>query len=80
MEQPTMAFSAIFIESNGGFVGFIEELPGINSYGRSIDETRAMLRNLASVAFDEERRACREMLSGKNVLREELVLSISPTS
>jgi predicted RNase H-like HicB family nuclease len=79
MEQPTMSFSAIFLESGGGFVGFIEELPGINSYGRSIDETRAMLRQLVSVAFDEERRSCREMLDGKLVLREELTLSLTPT-
>lgn len=79
MEQPMMSFSAIFIESSGGFIGFIEELPGINSYGHSIDETRAMLRQLVSVAFDEERRSSREMLDGKLVLREELVLSLSPT-
>jgi predicted RNase H-like HicB family nuclease len=77
MEQPTVAFSAIFIESNGGYVGFIEELPGINSYGRSVDEARTLLAELTQVVFDEERRASEELLAGKEVLREQLLLTLA---
>lgn len=80
MEQPTVAFSAIFIESNGGYVGFIEELPGINSYGRSVDEARTLLAELTQVVFDEERRASEELLAGKEVLREQLLLTLARES
>lgn len=31
MEQGKMAFTAVYLKSNHGYVGFIEELPGVNS-------------------------------------------------
>lgn len=75
MEQPTMALSAIYLESNGGYVGFIQELPAIHSYGRSLQDARKALMEIARVVFAEERRACEEMLGGKSVVREHFVLS-----
>ncbi|HYX63220.1 MAG TPA: type II toxin-antitoxin system HicB family antitoxin [Burkholderiales bacterium] len=69
-----MTFTALYLRSATGYVGFIEELPGINSYGRSLDEARTMLVRLAEVAFDAERRASAELLRGREVLREAFVL------
>ena len=65
-----MTFTALFLRSANGYVGFIEELPGINSYGRSLDEARTMLVRLAEVAFDAERRAAAELLRDREVIRE----------
>ncbi len=76
MHQAEIAFTAIYLKSGNGYFGFIEELPGINSYGRSLDEARAMLRILAAVAFDEERRATQDLLRGKEVLREGFLLPL----
>ena len=76
MERPVIAFTAIYLKSGEGYFGFIEELPGINSYGRSLDEARATLRRQVEVVFDEERRASAELLEGKDVVREGFVLPI----
>ena len=65
-----MTFTALYLRSGNGYVGFIEELPGINSYGRSLDEARTMLVRLAEVAFDAERRAAAELLQDREVIRE----------
>ncbi|OGA55545.1 MAG: hypothetical protein A3G81_13620 [Betaproteobacteria bacterium RIFCSPLOWO2_12_FULL_65_14] len=70
MRQARLAFTAVFLNTNHGYVGFIEELPGINAHARTIEETRRMLRNLAMVVFDEERRSSDELLAGKIALRE----------
>ena len=72
-----IAFSAIYLKSGGGYVGFIEELPGVNSYGRSLDEARAMLRDMARTIFEEERRSAEETLAGKDIVRENFVLPIA---
>ncbi|TAK81504.1 MAG: type II toxin-antitoxin system HicB family antitoxin [Betaproteobacteria bacterium] len=77
MEQPLIAFTAIYLKSGDGYFGFIEELPGINSYGRSLEDARATLKRLARVVFDEERRAAEEMLVGKDVLREGFLLPLA---
>jgi len=29
MEQPRLAFTAVYLTSNQGYVGFLEELPGV---------------------------------------------------
>lgn len=70
MEQPQVSFTAIYLKSANGYFGFIEELPGINSYGNSLDEARRALRRLAKVVFDEERRSSEELIEGKEVVRE----------
>ena len=42
-QQPPIEFTAVFIKSPHGYVGFVEELPGVNSHGRTLDEAREML-------------------------------------
>jgi predicted RNase H-like HicB family nuclease len=76
MEQGLMAFTAVYLKSGNGYVGFVEELPGVNSSGRTLDEARAALRKLAAVVFDEERREAEELLAGKEVVREAFTLPI----
>ena len=76
MEQGRLAFTAVYLKSNHGYIGFIEELPGVNSHGRTIDEARETLQKLAAVVFDEERRECEELIAGKDVVRENFVVPI----
>jgi predicted RNase H-like HicB family nuclease len=76
MEQATLAFTAVYLKSNQGYVGFLEELPGVNSSGRTLAETRETLQRLAAVVFDEERREAEALIAGKEVVRENFVLSM----
>ena len=72
-----MSFTAVFLrDENGRYVGFVEELPGVNSQGHSIDEARDNLQRLASVVFEAERAQSAELLEGKDVVREEFRVSI----
>ena len=76
MEQGRLAFTAVYLKSNHGYIGFIEELPGVNSHGRTLDEARETLQKLAAVVFDEERREAEEMIAGKDVVRESFFVPI----
>lgn len=78
MDRATIAFTAVFLKSPHGYVGFVEELPGVNSQGRTIDEARANLQRLAAIVFDEERSQAEEMLRGKDVVREEFLIPVRP--
>jgi predicted RNase H-like HicB family nuclease len=69
-----IAFTAVFMKAKHGYVGFIEELPLVNSHGTTIDEARQMLVKLAALAFDEERRSIQELTAGKDVVREAFVI------
>jgi len=70
MEQPEIAFTAVFLKDKHGYTGFVEELPGVNSHGQTIDEARENLQRLAAVVFNEERIQSEELLAGKEVVRE----------
>ena len=70
MKQAELAFTAVFLKGKHGYTGFVEELPGVNSQGQTIEEARKNLQRLAAVVFNEERMQSEELLEGKEVVRE----------
>ena len=70
MDKPELAFTAVFLKGKHGYTGFVEELPGVNAQGQTIEETRANLQRRAAVVFNEERLQAEELLEGKEVVRE----------
>jgi len=76
MDRATIAFTAVYLKAAHGYVGFVEELPGVNSQGRTIDEARVNLQRLAKIVFDEERAQAEELLRGKEVVREDFVIPL----
>lgn len=79
MNQPTLAFTAVFLKSQGGYVGFVEELPQVSAHGPTLEETRASLKALTELVFQEERRSSKEQLAGKDVQREPFYLAVPAT-
>ena len=76
MQTGKMAFTAVFLRNDNGYVGFIEELPGVTAHGRTLEEARDTLKRIAVVVFDEERRGAAELLEGKEVVRESFLLKV----
>jgi len=73
--SPAIALTAVFFRSGEGYVAFVEELPGVNAYGRTLPEARETLARVAAVAFDEQRRGAEEFIAGKDYLREALTIA-----
>jgi hypothetical protein len=64
------------LKSNSGYIGFIEELPGVNSHGRTIDEAA---RHAAEARRGGVRRGAprrRGLIEGKDVVRESFFIPI----
>ncbi len=76
MEQPIVSFTAVYLKSRDGYVAFVEELPGVNSHGNTLDEARENLARLARVVFDEERAQAEALIEGKEVVREEFKVAV----
>jgi len=70
MDQPVIAFTAVYLKEKHGYVGFVEELPGVNAQGRTLQEARDNLKRLAAVVFTEERAQAEALLEGRDVVRE----------
>jgi len=59
----------------GGYVAFVEELPGANTQGETLDEARANLREAAELVIEANRALATEELAGADVIREPLRLT-----
>ena len=49
-------------DSNGSFVGWVEEIPGALTYGRSLDECRERLRAALQLMLETHRDEARQGL------------------
>lgn len=68
-------FTAIFQEApEGGYVAFVEELPGANTQGDTLDEARDNLREAVSLVLESNRLLSEQELGGASVIRERLKL------
>ena len=76
MDYPVISFTAVYLKAKHGYVGFIEELPGFNSHRQTMEEARANLRHLTSMIFDLERAQTKELLEGKDVVREGFCVAV----
>jgi predicted RNase H-like HicB family nuclease len=73
-----LSFTAVFLKAKHGYVGFVEELPLVNSHGATLEEARRTLQDLVALVFAEERRNAHELTAGKEVVRESLVIPLRP--
>lgn len=73
-------FTAVFIEgSNGWIIGYIEELPGARSKGRTLEEAERTLRDAVDLMLRTHRRRTAENSRGLSVVRRTTVtLADSP--
>ena len=67
-------FTAIYQKQGKLFLGWVEEVPGANTQGRTLKETKANLKEALSLIIEVNRAMTRKEISGK-VIREPLKLS-----
>ena len=65
-----MKLTAVFQKVEGGFVGFVEELPGANTQGRTLAEVRKNLPEAVELVLEANRQLAEETLVGQNAIRE----------
>ena len=66
-----MSFTAVFQKVPEGYIGFVEELPGVNTQGDTLEEARDNLREAVQLVLDANRQLAEEDLFGRDVIREE---------
>jgi predicted RNase H-like HicB family nuclease len=70
-----MTFTAVFMSVPEGYIGFVEEIPGANSQGETLDEVRENLREAVQLVLEANRELAEQALFGQKVEREPFVLA-----
>jgi predicted RNase H-like HicB family nuclease len=69
-----MQLTAVFEKVPEGYIAFVEELPGANTQGATLEEARANLAEAVELVLEANRTLAEESLQGKDVIREALSL------
>lgn len=68
--------TAVFMAVPEGYVGFVEELPGANTQGSTLDETRENLIEAVQLVLAANRELAERSIVGKVVSRESFDLPL----
>ena len=71
-----LTLTKIFQQVPDGFIGFVEELPGANTQGLTLDEARANLEEAILLVLEANRVLAEERIAGQVVIREAVSLSV----
>ena len=70
-----LELTAVFRRVPLGYVAYVEELPGANTQGETLDEARSNLREAVELIIDSNRALAQADAAGADVIREPLNLS-----
>lgn len=69
-------FTAVFEQEGEWWLGYVEELPGANTQGHTLEEARENLREAVQLIVEANRELARREVEGKSVIREDLLVAV----
>ena len=70
-----MKLTAVFQKVPEGYIAFVEELPGANTQGETLDQARENLTEAVELVLKANRALAEESLQGRDVIREPLIVA-----
>ncbi|MBU0567650.1 type II toxin-antitoxin system HicB family antitoxin [bacterium] len=64
--------TAVFEKSPQGYIGYVEELPGANTQGATLEENKINLIEAIQLVLETNRQLAQEDISGKEIIRQPL--------
>ena len=72
-----MELTAVYMQVPEGYIAFVEEIPGANTQGDSLEEARENLREAVVLVLEANRELAEKAIGGQAVTREPFQL-VSP--
>lgn len=69
-----MQLTAVYIKVPEGYIAFVEELPGANTQGDTLEEARENLQEAVALVLEANRELAEKSLAGQQVTKEPFVL------
>ena len=69
-------FTAVYIKDGDWWVAYVEELPGANTQGETLDEARENLKDAVEGILELNRELAEQELAGKQAIRESLTVGV----
>jgi predicted RNase H-like HicB family nuclease len=72
-----MEFTAVYMQVPEGYVAFVEELPGANTQGATLDEARENLKEAVQLVLEANRELAERSLAGQSYSKEPFAFSLA---
>lgn len=69
-----MDLTAVFKKVPEGYIAWVEDLPGANTQGETLEETRENLQEAIRLVFEANRELVRKQIPDTQVIKERLSL------
>lgn len=73
----TAVYEEVPKEEGGGYVAYVEELPGAITQGNTLDEARDNLRDAVELLIEANRTLAKETQAGHRVIHEPMAISLA---
>ncbi len=70
-------WTAVYRKVAEGYIGFVEELPGANTQGATLEETRENLKEAIEMVLEANRTLAQESVEGEEVIRETISVDVA---
>jgi predicted RNase H-like HicB family nuclease len=70
-----MSLTAVYVKVPEGYIAFVEELPGANTQGDTLEEARENLQEAVAIVLEANRELAERSLAGITVVREPFELT-----
>jgi predicted RNase H-like HicB family nuclease len=70
-----MQLTAVFMKVPEGYIAFVEELPGANTQGDTLEEARENLQEAVALVLEANRELAERSLAGQQITKEPFVLA-----
>lgn len=70
-----ITLTGVFRKVPEGYIGYVEELPGANTQGDTLEEARGNLKEAIALVLEANRELAEESLVGIDVIREPLLMA-----
>jgi predicted RNase H-like HicB family nuclease len=70
-----LKLTAVYLKVPEGYIGFVEELPGANTQGKTLEEAKTNLEEAINLVLEANRALAEESLQGQEVIRELITIS-----
>ena len=71
-----LELTAVFRKVPEGYIGFVEELPGANTQGATLDEARENLQEAITLVLQANRDLIEKAAGGADVIREPIKIGV----
>jgi len=69
-------FTAVFEKADDWYIGYVEELPGANTQGRTLEEAQENLEEAIELILKTNKRLIKKDLAGKRVIRRKIQVAV----